>query len=79
MSLADNGDAFVLDALELDGIEVGRDDEGRVTATRDLADDTVSLEDVFDVAYEHGLVPSDAEVDIPGGEVRVRFDGGGAA
>jgi aspartokinase-like uncharacterized kinase len=66
---------FVVDALDLDGIAVSRD-EGQLVAARDLSDDQTSLEDVLDLAHDHGLYPENMAVDIPDGEARVYLAGG---
>ncbi|QLH78644.1 hypothetical protein HZS55_15700 [Halosimplex rubrum] len=68
---------FQLDALDLDGISVARED-GRVIATRDLTDDTVDLEDVLDLADDHGIDIRNMQVDMGDGEARVILGGDSA-
>jgi len=67
--------AFLFQALDLDGVHIARE-EGELIATRDLADDTVSLGDVIDLAQEHDLPIGDAQMDIPAGEARLIVGGG---
>lgn len=67
---------FVVAAMDLDGVRVGRED-GRLVASRDLADDEVSVEDVLELAREHGLQAADMVVDVPNGETRVHLEGDG--
>lgn len=66
---------FVVEALDLDGIAVSRD-EDRLVAARDLSDDQVSMEDVLDLAHEHGLWPKNMAVDMADAEARVYLTGG---
>jgi hypothetical protein len=72
MSASAHGE-FVVAAMDLDGIRVGRED-GTLVARRDLADDEVSLEDVLELAREHGLQAADMVVDVPDGETRVHLE-----
>jgi hypothetical protein len=65
--------AFLVEAVNLDGIRVGRED-GRLVARRDLADDEVSVEDVLELARTHGLQAADMVVDVPDGETRVHLE-----
>lgn len=62
--------------MRLDGVTVGLE-EGRFLAKRDLADDQVSLEKLFETAYEWDLRPADAIIDIQNAETRVVFEGFG--
>jgi hypothetical protein len=68
-------EGFVVAAIDLDGIRVGRED-GRLVARRDLGDDEVSVEDVLHLARQHGLRAADMVVDVPAGEARVHLEGG---
>jgi|GEM_PF-5564699 len=65
---------FQLDALELDGVSVAREDD-RIIATRDLTDDVVDLEDVIELAHDHGIDIANMETDMPAGETRVILGG----
>jgi hypothetical protein len=64
---------FVVAAMDLDGIRVGRED-GQLVARRDLADDEVSVEDVLELARAHGLQAADMVVDVPDGETRIHLE-----
>jgi hypothetical protein len=66
---------FQLDALQLDGVSVAREDD-RIIATRDLTDDVVALEDVIELAHDHGITIANMETDMPEGETRVILGGG---
>lgn len=68
--------AFLIDAVELDGVDVSRTDEGNITAARDLSDDQIELDDVLKLGREHGLVVSNVITDMPAAETRVVFAGG---
>lgn len=69
-------DQFVLDAITQQGVDVGRNDDGNVTAARDLTDDKVELDDVLDLAREHGLLVKNVITDMQSAETRVVFHGG---
>lgn len=70
---------FVLSTVDLDKVSVGRTDEGHVTVARPLRDDAVTtMEDVHDLATEHGLGAIDARADPDAGTLTVVFDGGEA-
>jgi len=72
---ADSAESFVLDAIDLDGVDVGRDDEdGHVTAARDLTDDTIELDDVLELGHDHGLRARNVQTDMPAGETRIIFE-----
>ena len=71
MAVADHG--FVAAAIGLDGVSIAHED-GRLIAARDLTDDHVSLEDVIDLAHEHGLRIADCEVDMSDGETRLHLE-----
>lgn len=73
---ASAGSEFAIEAMSLDGVSVGRED-GQLVARRDLADDEVSLEDVIDLAHEHGLTIQDSTVDVPAGETRLHLEADG--
>jgi len=68
-----SAEAFVLDAIDLDGVDVGRDNEGRVTAARDLSDDQIELDDVLEQAHGHGLRVENVVTDMQAAETRVTF------
>lgn len=72
-------DAFVLDAIDMDGVEVGRDGDGNITAARDLTDDQIELDDVLNLADEHDLTAVNVVTDMQSAETRVVFSGGGSA
>ena len=77
MSVAEEHGSFVMQALDLDGVSVAREDSNLV-ATRDLTDDQTSLEDVLELAESHGLRAEDMVVDMEGGETRLHLTGGQA-
>ncbi|WP_336359017.1 hypothetical protein [Haloarcula sp. CGMCC 1.6347] len=70
--------SFVLNALELDGVDVSQTDDGEITAARDLANDRVELDDVLDLADEHDLQVRNVITDMQSAETRVVLDGGPA-
>jgi len=74
MSATSPAKDFVYRAMDLDGVSVGRED-GHLVATRDLADETVDLEDVLDLAREYDLSVANMVVDVPDGETRVVLGG----
>ncbi|WP_135363421.1 hypothetical protein [Halosimplex halophilum] len=77
MSAETFGQAFALAAMDLDDASVGRED-GRLVVTRELTDETVSTEDIIDLADEHGLDIVDVTADVGDGEVCVWIGGGEA-
>jgi len=64
---------FLIDAVELDGVNVGRDDEGHVTASRDLSDDQIELDDVLELGHAHDLRVANVVTDMQSAETRVVF------
>jgi len=71
----DSAAQFVLDAIDLDGVDVGRDDEdGNVFAARDLSDTTTELDDVLELGHEHGLRARNVQTDMPAAETRIVFE-----
>ena len=71
--------AFVMAAIDMDGVEVGRDGDGNITAARDLTDDQIELDDVLDLADEHNLDTVNIVTDMQSAETRVVFTGGESA
>ncbi|WP_135302618.1 hypothetical protein [Haloarcula amylovorans] len=67
--------SFALEAIDCDGVDVGRDDDGNLTAARDLTNDRVELDDILDLADEHGLSPTNVITDMQSAETRVVFGG----
>ncbi|QLH81010.1 hypothetical protein [Halosimplex pelagicum] len=70
MSAETFGQQFALAAMDLDDASIGRED-GRLVVTRELTDETVSTEDIIDLADEHGLDTVDVTADVAAGEVCV--------
>ncbi|GGO03707.1 hypothetical protein [Haloarcula pellucida] len=79
MAAADSHQQFILDAVEKDGVDVGRTDEGGITAARDLSDDQIELDDVLELADKHGLDVRNVITDMQSAETRVVFKGGDGA
>lgn len=78
MAAASRGKQFALEAMDEDNASVGRED-GQLVVTRQLSDEVTDLEDILDLATEHGLPVENVTVDVPGGEVRVWVGGGDEA
>jgi len=72
----DSDESFILDAIALDGVDVGRTDEGNVTAARDLSDDQIELDDVLEIGRAHDLLVLNVVTDMQSAETRVVFGGG---
>ncbi|GAA3882822.1 hypothetical protein [Haloarcula argentinensis] len=70
--------SFVLNALDLDGVDVSQTDDGEITAARDLTNDRVELDDVLDLADEHDLQVRNVITDMQSAETRVVLGGGAA-
>lgn len=70
---------FLLNAIEMNGIEVGCNDNGHITAARGLTDGKTEMDDVVDLAGECGLKPVNVITDTQSEETRVVFSGGESA
>ena len=67
--------AFLLSAIEMDGVVVDQTGDAEITAARDLTDDQIELDDVLDLADEHDLRVKNVVTDLQSAETRVVLDG----
>jgi len=68
-------EALVIDALDLEDVNVARED-GHICLTRKMASDVTDMQDVLDLLDEHDHEVGNVVVDLPDGEARVWVAGG---